>query len=126
MRPRYIAECQSAATALGITVEPVDVRSLDDFERAFTEIAHANVQGVSVGANGLFFQGREVIAQMALKRGLPLIAYSKETFDAGALMSYGADQIPMFQHTAVYVDRIPEKSWLSPIGIRRSKLIMPP
>ena len=46
------------------------------------------------------------MAHMALKRGLPLIAYSKETFDAGTLMSYGADQIPMFQHRAVYVDKI--------------------
>jgi putative tryptophan/tyrosine transport system substrate-binding protein len=106
MTPRYIAESQAAAAALGITVEPVNVRALDDFEHAFNQIVHARLQAVSVGANGLFFQGREIMAHMALKHRLPLIAYSKETFDPGALMSYGADQIPMFQRTAVYVDKI--------------------
>jgi putative tryptophan/tyrosine transport system substrate-binding protein len=106
MSPRYIAESQAAAAALGVTVEPVGVRALDEFERAFDEIVKARLQAVSVGANGLFFQGRAAMAQMALDRRLPLIAYSKETFDAGALMSYGADQIPMFQRTAVYVDKI--------------------
>jgi putative ABC transport system substrate-binding protein len=106
MTPRYIAESQAAASVLGITVQPVGVRALADFERAFDESSGAGLQGVSVSANGLFFQGREVMAQMALKHRLPLIAYSKETFDAGALLSYGSDQIPMFQRTAVYVDKI--------------------
>jgi putative tryptophan/tyrosine transport system substrate-binding protein len=106
MTPRYIAESEAAGAALGMTIEPMRVRALDDFERAFDEIAGAGLQGVSVGANGLFFQGREVMARMAVKHRLPLMAYSKETFDAGAFMSYGADQIPMFQRTAVYVDKI--------------------
>jgi putative tryptophan/tyrosine transport system substrate-binding protein len=106
MSPRYIAESQAAAGTLGIAVEPINVRALDDFERAFNEITSARLEAVSVGANGLFFQGRQTMAQLALKYRLPLIAYSKETFDAGAFMSYGADQIPMFQRTAVYVDKI--------------------
>ena len=106
MTPRYIAESQAAASTLALTVEPVNVRTLDDFGSAFDEIAGARLEAVSVGTNGLFFQGREVMAQLALKNHLPLIAYSKETFDAGALMSYGADQVPMFQRTAVYVDKI--------------------
>jgi putative tryptophan/tyrosine transport system substrate-binding protein len=106
MSPRYIAESEAAGAALGITVEPVRVQALDGFERAFDEIARAGLQGISVGANGLFFQGREAMARMAVRHRLPLIAYSKETFDAGAFMSYGADQIPMFQRTAVYVDKI--------------------
>jgi putative tryptophan/tyrosine transport system substrate-binding protein len=106
MAQRYIAESNAAAAKLGIAVESIYVQTLEDFEHAFSEIAAARLQGVSVGANGLFFQGRELMAQMALKHHLPLIAYSKETFEAGALMSYGADQIPIFQRTAVYVDKI--------------------
>jgi putative tryptophan/tyrosine transport system substrate-binding protein len=106
MSPRYIAESQAAASTLGITVNPVNVRTLDDFGYAFDKIIGARLEAVSVGANGLFFQGREVMAQLSLKNRLPLIAYSKETFDAGAFMSYGADQVPMFQRTAVYVDKI--------------------
>jgi len=106
MSRRYIGESQAAAGTLGIAVEPIEVRAVDDFEQAFDEITSARLEAVSVGANGLFFQGRQIMAQLALKHRLPLIAYSKETFGAGAFMSYGADQIPMFQRTAAYVDRI--------------------
>jgi putative tryptophan/tyrosine transport system substrate-binding protein len=106
MSPRYIAESQAAASRLEIAVVPVNVSTLGAFGQAFEDIAHNQVQAVSVGANGLFFQGRNVMAQMALKHRLPLTVYSKETFDAGALMSYGADQIPMFRRTAIYVDKI--------------------
>jgi len=106
MSRRYNKESQAAAAELGLTVQPVEVQSVADFEHAFSEIAEARLQGVTVGANGVFFQGRHVMAQMALKQRLPLIVYSKETFDAGALLSYGADQIPIFRRVAVFVDKI--------------------
>jgi putative ABC transport system substrate-binding protein len=105
-RHRYIEESRVAAAALGITVQPVAVRSLDDFDRAFDQIVTARAAGVCVGANGLFFQGREVMAKLALKHRLPLVVYSLETFEAGALMSYGADIGPMFRRVAIYVDKI--------------------
>lgn len=82
MSRRYIAESNAAAQQLGITVEPVSVKSLEDFEPAFTKITEARLEAVSVGANGLFFQERELMAKLALNNHLPLIAYSKETFDA--------------------------------------------
>jgi ABC-type uncharacterized transport system substrate-binding protein len=106
MSRRYNEESQAAAAKLGLTIQPVEVRSFADFERAFNEITEARLQAVIVGPNGVFFQGREVMAQMALKRRLPLIVYSKETFDAGAPLSYGADQIPIFRRAAVFVDKI--------------------
>jgi putative tryptophan/tyrosine transport system substrate-binding protein len=106
MSPRYIAESQTAAAALGIAVRAVEARGKDDFEQAFNGIVGDRLEAVSVGANGLFFQARDIMARMALERRLPLIAYSKETFDAGAFMSYGADQIPIFRRTATYVDKI--------------------
>jgi NADH:ubiquinone oxidoreductase subunit E len=35
---RYIDEYQVAAVALGMTIQPVEVRSLEDFEAAFDKI----------------------------------------------------------------------------------------
>jgi hypothetical protein len=71
MSRRYNEESQAAAAKLGLTVQPVEVRSFVDFERAFNEVTEARLQAVIVGPNGVFFQGREVMAQMALKRRLP-------------------------------------------------------
>jgi putative tryptophan/tyrosine transport system substrate-binding protein len=103
---RYIDESQIAAGALGITVQPVEVRSLGDFEAAFDQIVADRLEGVVVPADGLFYQGRGRLAQSALQRGLPLVVYSRETLEAGALMSYGADQRAIFRRAGVYVDKI--------------------
>jgi len=103
---RYIDESQIAAGALGITVQPVEVRSLGDFEAAFDQIVADRLEGVVVPADGLFYQGRGRLAQSALQRRLPLVVYSRETLEAGALMSYGADQRAIFRRAGVYVDKI--------------------
>jgi putative ABC transport system substrate-binding protein len=43
---------------------------------------------------------------MTLARRLPLAVWSKETFEAGALMSYGTDQVAMCRRAPVFVDKI--------------------
>jgi putative ABC transport system substrate-binding protein len=103
---RYIDESQIAAGALGITIQPVEVRSLGDFEAAFDQMVADRLEGVVVPADGLFYQGRVRLAQSALQRRLPLVVYSRETLEAGALMSYGADQRAIFRRAGVYVDKI--------------------
>ena len=52
------------------------------------------------------FRRATFIPKLALARHLPLCAYSKETFEDGALLTYSADQIEMCRHSAVYVDKI--------------------
>jgi putative tryptophan/tyrosine transport system substrate-binding protein len=47
-----------------------------------------------------------LMAQSARTRRLPLMVYSRETLEAGALMSYGPDQRRIFRRAAVYVDKI--------------------
>ena len=53
---RYIDESQAAATALGVKVHPVEVRSLGEFGQAFDKIASERFEGVVVPADGLFYQ----------------------------------------------------------------------
>ncbi len=66
----------------------------------------AGIQAVTVNPDGLAFQRRLVIARLALARHLPLATYSRDTFEAGALMSYGADHRAICRRGAVYVDKI--------------------
>ena len=103
---RYIDESQTAAKALGLLVVPTAVRALGDFAPAFDGIVAAGLEGVVLPADGLFYQGRAVLAQLALARRLPLMVYSRETLEAGALMSYGADNRVIFRRAAIYVDKI--------------------
>ncbi len=103
---RYIDESEAAATVLGLILQPVETRSLEDLERAFDTIVKARLQAVVVPADGLFFQGRAVIAKSALARRLPAIVYSRETLEAGALMSYGPSHLAIFRRAAFYIDKL--------------------
>jgi len=59
-----------------------------------------------INSDGLAFQGRSIIAKLAIARRLPLSAYSRETLEAGALMSYGPDYNQLCRRAAVFVDKI--------------------
>jgi putative ABC transport system substrate-binding protein len=69
-------------------------------------MADAGMQAVTVNGEGLVYQQRQHVASMAIARRLPLAVWSRETFEAGALMSYGADQVAMSRRVAVFVDKI--------------------
>ena len=64
------------------------------------------MQAVSINADGLIYQAKEMVAKLALARRMTLVAYSRETFDAGAVMSYGPDNIQTTHRAAALVDRI--------------------
>jgi putative ABC transport system substrate-binding protein len=103
---RHIDETQTAASALGLSVHPVEVRSLEEFERAFDRIADARLEGIAVTANALLWQGRTLPAQLALVRRLPLMGVSRAFMEPGALMTYGPDLPAIFRRAAVYVHKI--------------------
>jgi len=103
---RYIEESQTAARPLGITIEPVEVRGLGEIPSAFSAIDQLNVNGLVSTADSLFTVERKNIIQLALERRLPTMMHSRETTQAGALMSYAPSYVMIFRRTAVYVDKI--------------------
>jgi putative ABC transport system substrate-binding protein len=103
---RYLDESETAAASLGLAVQPIEARTLDDLEPAFDRMVEARAEAVVLNPDGLFFQSRTSMPGMALARRLPLCAYSRETFEAGALLSYGPDQRLMFRRAAVYVQKL--------------------
>ena len=64
------------------------------------------MQAVTPVQGGLFFQARAFIPKLAIARRLPMLAYSRETFEYGALVSYAADQVEMCRRSAVYANKI--------------------
>jgi putative tryptophan/tyrosine transport system substrate-binding protein len=103
---RYISESKTAATTLGLDVQPMELRSVEDIEQVFDKIVEARLEIVAAVPDGLMFQGRNLIAQAAMTRHLPLIVFSRETLMAGGLMSYGPDLPAIFRRAATYVDKL--------------------
>ena len=95
-----------AARALGLTIQPWEVRDADDFDRVFAAIGKQRPDGLSVAAGRLMGANQKRIVGFALKSRLPSMYYTREFVDAGGLMSYAADFADSYRRVAYYVDRI--------------------
>jgi putative tryptophan/tyrosine transport system substrate-binding protein len=102
----YSEESRTVAAELGLSVQVFDVHVSEALETAFEEMLKANMQALITASGGSLFVWKAVIAKLALNYKLPYCAFSKETFDPGALMSVGADQVQMCRDSVVYVDKI--------------------
>jgi len=69
-------------------------------------MSREGIQGAVAGADGLFFAERKNVAELAAAQRLPLMMYSRETLEAGALMSFGPSHQAIFRRAGVYVDKI--------------------
>ena len=86
---RYVELSNAAVGPLGVTVEPIEVRTPDDFGKAFSEISKRGLQGVATSQDGLIYNEQPQMFRLALQHRLPLIGYSREMAFNGALMTYG-------------------------------------
>jgi putative ABC transport system substrate-binding protein len=102
----YVEVTRSAADELGISIETFNARAPEELEPALDAMAKAGMQAMISVQGGTAFQWRHIIPRLALERRLPMCAYSRETFEDGALFSYGPDQIEMCHRSAVFADKI--------------------
>ena len=102
----YIEGSRMAADKLGLAVQVFELTSVEDLEPTFDAMVQAGMQAVTLAQGGFAFSRRATVAKLALARRLALCAYSKTTFDAGALMAYGPNILDAFRRMAVYVDKI--------------------
>ena len=100
----FVDDIQAAATIAGIRLQPVLVNGPNDFEGAFAAMAKAETQAVII--QGLFDPHRAIILEQAAKRRLPVMAPSRDTAAAGALVSYVANYPALYERAAVYVGKI--------------------
>jgi putative tryptophan/tyrosine transport system substrate-binding protein len=77
-----------------------------DLEAVFPAMKAAGAQAVMINPDGWAFTYRAIISKLALANGLPLSAYSRQTLEAGSLMSYGVDHDAICLRVAVYVDKL--------------------
>lgn len=106
LAPLYRRVTETAAAELGLENVTFEARSPDELERAFEAMAEAGMQAVTINGDGLVYRHRSLVGKLALTHHLPLAVWSRETFDGGALMSYGPDQVAMCRRAPAFVDKI--------------------
>jgi putative tryptophan/tyrosine transport system substrate-binding protein len=95
-----------AARALGLTLQPWEVRDAGGFESVFAALNKQRPDGLYVSSGQLVRAHQKRIVGLTLKSRLPSMYYDREFVDAGGLMSYGADEAESNRRVAYFVDRI--------------------
>jgi putative ABC transport system substrate-binding protein len=95
-----------AAGSVRMILQPLELRSVDDFEPAFSAIKKKRASAVIVIRNPHTVTQRTRIVAFAAKNRLPAMYGDREFVDAGGLMSYGVDIADLWGRAATYVDKI--------------------
>jgi putative ABC transport system substrate-binding protein len=104
---RYVEAARAATDPLGITLQPVEIRTPADIGPAFSMINQGRLQGVCLTSDGLIYVEQERLAQLALDRNVPLVGYTRDMAKwTGMLMTYGPSNVALFNRAAYFVDRI--------------------
>ena len=96
----------AAARALGLTVQPWEVRKVDDFEKVFAALNKQRPNGLYVFGGALIRDNQKRTVDFAIKSRLPSLYYFRNAVEAGGLIFYGADQADSYRRVAYFVDRI--------------------
>ncbi|MFL6799880.1 MAG: ABC transporter substrate-binding protein, partial [Xanthobacteraceae bacterium] len=97
---------EAAGRALGMQLQFVDARGLENFDRAFSEMTSARAGGLTVLPSARLLREHRHLVDLAAKNRLPGVYTSREFVDAGGLMAYGANLADLYRRGATYVDKV--------------------
>jgi putative tryptophan/tyrosine transport system substrate-binding protein len=100
------AETEAAARALGLDLQPLDVRRADEIERAFQGAVDRRAEGLVVLRDPVTNTNRPKIVGLAAAHRLPAIYASDEFVRAGGLLFYGANVEGLYRRLGGYIDRV--------------------
>ena len=103
-----LKEIQAVAPSLKLQLQILEVRTADDFERAFEDAAKTAVGALIVTRDptALFSTHEHRIVALAVKNRLPAMYPQIRYISAGGLMCYAEDELENYRRAATYVDKI--------------------
>jgi putative ABC transport system substrate-binding protein len=102
----YRKVVESAATRLGVRLQPSQVRERNDLDRAFKDMVRERADAVLVAQDPVLFSARSHVVLQAATYRLPAMYGNTEYVEVGGLMSYGPSIAHQFRRAATYVDKI--------------------
>ena len=99
-------ELQVPARQLGVQLHSLEVRSPDDFDKAFEDATRARVGALIPLASPVITTNLKRISDFAVKNRLPSIYQFSYFADDGGLAAYGPDRADLYRRAASYVDKL--------------------
>jgi putative tryptophan/tyrosine transport system substrate-binding protein len=101
-----VHQARATADALGIKLQPHEVRKTEDLDTAFSSIVKERPGGLLILADRVFLHNRERMMNFAREQQLPSVNAYRELVEVGGLMSYGPSYEDMHRRAAIYVHKI--------------------
>ena len=116
-----IKETESAARILGVKLQALEIRGLDDFDIAFKSALRERAGALIALRNPLLIKYRREFLKLAADNRLPAMYDDKNFVEPGGLMSYGTNRADLFRRGAVYVDKVLKGAKPADLPIERPK-----
>jgi putative ABC transport system substrate-binding protein len=100
------SDTEAVAKGLGLQLQSLEVRGIDDFAAAFETAKRIGTQAILTSPTPLINTVRELLLDFAAKNRLPAMYAGPEFVDGGGLMSYAPSYGDLFRRAATYVDKI--------------------
>jgi putative tryptophan/tyrosine transport system substrate-binding protein len=101
-----LKESTAAATALGLSVQSLELRSVADLDTAFAAISQQRAGGILTVQDGFTNSQRTRIIALVTKSRLPGMYESRDWVDAGGLIAFGPNDSEIYRRAAHFVDKI--------------------
>jgi putative ABC transport system substrate-binding protein len=102
----FFTEMEATAKALGVKLQSLEVRGLDDFDSAFARAKRDGAQALITNDHPLVNIRQRQVLDFTAKNRLPAIYPTSEFVEAGGLMSYAPNYTELYRRAADFVDRI--------------------
>jgi putative tryptophan/tyrosine transport system substrate-binding protein len=99
-------QTQSAAQELSLSLQSLEVQTVNDLQGAFDAATRSGVNGLVLIAAAPISNHLKLVADLAVKNRLRSIYDRSEFVEDGGLMSYGPNIANMSRRAATYVDKV--------------------
>jgi putative ABC transport system substrate-binding protein len=103
---QVVKETETAARPLRVEIQTVEVKTAEDFDRAFRTATKIHAEALMLGGGGFLSAHRKRIVELAANSRLPATYPNIQFVEMGGLMAYAEDRAYMFRRAAEYVDKI--------------------
>jgi putative ABC transport system substrate-binding protein len=101
-----IRDVQQAASTIGLQIRILNATTIGEIEAAFAAFAHERPDALFVGPDAFFNSRRVQFATLTARDRIPAACGTRDTVEAGGLMSYGTDLADMFRQVGLYTGKI--------------------
>ena len=101
-----LEDLQTAASALGLKLQILKVRSVLEIDNAFASFNQRRPDALLVMANAFFNSRRNQIVQLAAHQAIPAIYENRLFAMVGGLISYGIDLSEVYRQAGIYIGKI--------------------